>query len=120
MWIHGGAFVEGNSQSTLYNPGFLLDKDIVLVSFNYRLGILGFLSTGDSSAPGNFGLKDQVLALKWVQKNIRNFGGNRNRVTLFGESAGGTSTSLHAFSNASKGTIIFIHIHHLEQKKSKI
>ncbi|XP_043475409.1 esterase E4-like [Leptopilina heterotoma] len=103
VWIHGGAFVEGSSQSTLYSPGFLLDKNIVLVTFNYRLGILGFLSTGDSVAPGNYGLKDQVLALKWIQNNIQFFGGNRSRVTIFGESAGGSSASLHAFSNNSKG-----------------
>ncbi|XP_033228941.1 esterase FE4-like [Belonocnema kinseyi] len=86
-----------------YGPLYLMDQDIVLVTINYRLGLLGFLSTGDSVAPGNFGLKDQVLALKWVQKNIQVFGGDKNRVTLFGESAGGASVTYHALSNSSRG-----------------
>ena len=103
VWIHGGAFMSQSSNSTFFNPGFLLDKNIILVTMNYRLGILGFLSTGDETAPGNFGMKDQVLALKWVQKNIRYFGGDPNQVTLFGESAGAASVSFHAFSDASTG-----------------
>ena len=103
VWIHGGAFIGGSSSTKYFHPGYLMEKDIVLVSMNYRLGILGFLSTGNSVAPGNFGMKDQVLALKWVQKNIRAFGGDPKKVTIFGESAGGASVSLHAFSNASKG-----------------
>ena len=101
--IHGGGFLVGSSNFTFYGPNYLLDKDIILVSINYRLGILGFFSTGDSVVPGNFGLKDQVLALKWVQNNIRVFGGDPNRVTLFGESAGGACVSLHALSDLSNG-----------------
>ncbi|XP_033228891.1 esterase FE4-like [Belonocnema kinseyi] len=101
VWIHGGAFVGGSSNSSKYNPGYLLNKDIVLVTLNYRLGIFGFLSTGNRAAPGNFGLKDQVLALNWVQRNIKAFGGDPNRVTLFAQSAGAASVSLHALSNAS-------------------
>ncbi|XP_033222098.1 esterase FE4-like [Belonocnema kinseyi] len=101
VWMHGGGFFFGGGGS--YNPKYLLDEDIVLVTINYRLGIIGFLSTGDSVAPGNFGLKDQVLALKWVQQNIEAFGGDPNRVTIFGESAGGASVTLHALSNASDG-----------------
>ena len=101
VWIHGGSFMDGSSN--IYRGNYLLDKDIILVTLNYRLSILGFLSTGDSAASGNFGLKDQVLALKWVQKNIKAFGGNRNRVTLFGQSAGGVSVGLHALSKASNG-----------------
>ncbi|XP_033229048.1 esterase FE4-like [Belonocnema kinseyi] len=103
VWIHGGAFNSGNSSSTGYGPDYLLDEDVVFVSLNYRLGILGFLSTGDLEAPGNFGLKDQVLALKWVQKNIRAFGGNPERVTIFGQSAGAISVGLHLLSDASNG-----------------
>lgn len=99
--IHGGAFVLGDG--TLFmSPQFLMDHEIILVSFNYRLGIFGFLSTEDDVVPGNMGLKDQVLALEWVQKNIRSFGGNPKAVTLSGISAGGASTHLHYFSDLSK------------------
>jgi carboxylesterase type B len=64
----------------------LLQKDVIVVSFNYRLGIIGFLSLDDESLniPGNAGLKDQVFALKWVQRNIKNFGGDPDNVTIFG------------------------------------
>ena len=103
VWIHGGAFVGGNGSSVNAGGAYFLDKDVVLVSLNYRLGVFGFFSTGDSAAPGNFGLKDQVLALKWVQNNIKAFGGDPKKVTIFGQSAGGVSVSLHAISNASKG-----------------
>ena len=103
VWIHGGAFEHGSGKN--YHPEFLMDKDIVLVTLNYRLGILGFLSTGDSFAPGNFGMKDQVLALKWVQKNIQFFGGDPNQVTIFGQGSGGASVGLHALSKASNGKV---------------
>lgn len=78
---------------------------MILVSFNYRLGALGFLSLKDPTlgVPGNAGLKDQVFALKWVQKNIENFGGDKNNVTLFGESAGGVSVHYHMISEKSEG-----------------
>lgn len=101
VWIHGGGFISGTAN--LFGANNFLDKDIILVTLNYRLGIFGFLTLGDLSAPGNFGLKDQVLALKWVQRNIKAFGGDPNRVTIFGESAGGVSVSLHALSEASNG-----------------
>ncbi|XP_076663588.1 uncharacterized protein LOC143366404 [Andrena cerasifolii] len=102
VFIHGGAFQNGNGNRTDYGPNYLLDKDIVLVTCNYRLGIFGFLSTGTMAASGNFGLKDQVLVLKWVKRNIRAFGGNPNDVTLFGQSAGSVCTHLHALSELSK------------------
>ncbi|XP_014290285.1 esterase FE4 [Halyomorpha halys] len=100
-YIHGGAFVLGKSGH--HGPSLLLQKDVVLVTFNYRLGPLGFLSTEDSVVPGNNGLKDQVLALKWIQKNIAAFGGNPNSVTLGGLSAGGASCHYHLLSPLSKG-----------------
>ena len=103
MFIYGGGYESGSSSPYLYGPNYLLDKDIVLVTFNYRLGILGFLTTGDAIAPGNFALKDQVLALKWVQKNIHFFGGDPKKITLMGESAGGASVNLHSLSDASNG-----------------
>lgn len=101
--IHGGGFFSGTGASYLWGPQYLLDKDTVLVTFNYRLGALGFLSTGDSAAPGNAGLKDQVAALKWVQNNIAELGGNPNSVTIFGQSAGGACVHLHMMSPLSSG-----------------
>ncbi|XP_014289850.1 venom carboxylesterase-6 [Halyomorpha halys] len=100
-FIHGGAYMEGNSK--LHDPSILLDKDIVLVTINYRVGILGFLSTEDDIVPGNNGLKDQSLALKWIQQNIAFFGGNPKSVTLGGHSSGGSSCHLHLLSPLSKG-----------------
>ncbi|XP_014290281.1 esterase FE4 [Halyomorpha halys] len=100
-YIHGGAFFLG--KSGYHGPSVLLEKDVVLVTFNYRLGPLGFLSTEDSIVPGNNGLKDQVLALKWIQKNIAAFGGNPNSVTIGGLSAGGASCHYHLLSPLSKG-----------------
>lgn len=79
FFIHGGGFVSGGGIARGYGPAYLLDKDVILVAINYRLGILGFLSTEDENCPGNFGLKDQVLALKWVRNNIRRFGGDPER-----------------------------------------
>lgn len=103
VYIHGGHFVTGNSSTTLTGPEYIMDKDVVLVTMNYRLGALGFLSTGDEVAPGNFGLKDQVLALRWVKENIEYFGGDPDRVTIFGESAGSVSVNLHVISDSSIG-----------------
>ena len=89
--------------AAFYGPENLLDEDIVLVTINYRLGPLGFLSTGDEEAPGNFGLKDQAAALRWVRDNIDKFGGNPKSITLFGESAGGSSVHFHMLSPLSRG-----------------
>lgn len=102
IFIHGGAFIGG--QGITYGPQYLLDNnDFVYVSINYRLGILGFGATGDSILPGNNGLKDQVAALKWIQRNIGAFGGNRNNVTIAGMSAGASSVHYHLLSPMSKG-----------------
>jgi carboxylesterase type B len=82
-----------------------MERDVILVTFNYRLGPLGFLSLKDPKlgVPGNMGLKDQVVALKWVQENIRAFGGDPENITLCGESAGAVSVHLHMLSDKSKG-----------------
>lgn len=95
----------GSGDTEELSPTFLMCEDIVYVSINYRLGVLGFLSLNDTSlnVPGNAGMKDQVLALKWVKKNIEKFGGNPNNVTIFGESAGSASINLHVLSPSSKG-----------------
>lgn len=80
-----------------------MDRNIVLVTINYRLGSLGFLSLGTSDYPGNSALKDQVLALKFVKHHILTFGGDPNLVTLMGYSAGGMSVTLHMVSPMSRG-----------------
>lgn len=105
VFFHGGAFLLGSSAIYLYGPSLLLMEDIVLVTINYRLGVLGYLKLNDTSldVPGNAGLKDQVLALKWIQKNIEKFGGDPNKVTISGESAGSASVNYHLLSPASKG-----------------
>ncbi|XP_072949548.1 carboxylic ester hydrolase-like [Epargyreus clarus] len=100
--IHGGAFMYG--EGIVYNPVHLMDRDVVVVTLNYRLGPLGFLSTGDQAAPGNAGLKDQAFALGWVKENIMMFGGNPDSITLTGCSAGGASVHYHYLSPWSKDT----------------
>uniref|UniRef100_A0A182JVC2 Carboxylic ester hydrolase n=1 Tax=Anopheles christyi TaxID=43041 RepID=A0A182JVC2_9DIPT len=104
VYIYGGGFVEGTSGTELYGPDYLIEKDIILVTFNYRLGALGFLCCQSPTAgvPGNAGLKDQRLALKWVRDNIASFGGDPNAVTLFGHSAGGASVQYHTIAEVSK------------------
>lgn len=89
----------------LLSPDFLLMADVVIVTINYRLGALGFLSLSDESlnVPGNAAMKDQVMAMKFVNKNIQNFGGDPNNILLFGHSAGGASVSWHCVSEMSKG-----------------
>lgn len=80
-----------------------MDRDLVLVIVNYRLGSLGMLAAGTKDYSGNAGLKDQVLVLKWVKENIIHFGGDPNMVTIMGNSAGGMSVTLHMLSPMSKG-----------------
>ncbi|KAI7815490.1 carboxylesterase [Rhyzopertha dominica] len=103
IFLHGGGWVCGGGNTNWYAPDTLLDRDVVLVSPNYRLGPLGFLTTGDEIVPGNNGLKDQVLVLKWIKQNIAQFGGDPDSVTVFGESAGGASTHYLMLSPMSKG-----------------
>ncbi|XP_046751717.1 esterase E4-like [Diprion similis] len=103
VYIYGGKFITGSDVSLNYGPEYLLDKDVILVTLNYRLGPLGYLSTGDKVASGNWGLKDQVLALKWVQSNIKYFCGDPDQVTLFGQSAGAASVHLLTMLNVTIG-----------------
>ncbi|XP_062817822.1 fatty acyl-CoA hydrolase precursor, medium chain isoform X4 [Anolis carolinensis] len=98
VWIHGGGLLLG-AASTYDGSALAAFEDVVVVAIQYRLGILGFLSTGDDHVPGNLGFLDQVAALKWVQGNIGHFGGDPGSVTIFGESAGGFSTSAHEFTH---------------------
>ncbi|XP_052585063.1 pyrethroid hydrolase Ces2e-like isoform X2 [Peromyscus californicus insignis] len=102
VWIHGGALVIG--MASWYDGSMLSAiENVVVVNIQYRLGVLGFFSTGDQHARGNWGFLDQVAALRWVQQNIAHFGGNPDQVTIFGESAGGTSVSFHVVSPMSQG-----------------
>lgn len=104
VWIHGGAFRSGSSSTAFYAPDYLIAKDVVVVTLNYRLGAFGFLTLDaeNLNVPGNAGLKDQRLALRWVQRNIAYFGGDPNRVMTFGHSSGGSSVHYQMISPGSK------------------
>ncbi|XP_058446589.1 acetylcholinesterase isoform X1 [Malaya genurostris] len=93
VYIHGGEFVRGASNTF---PGHMLAAfyEVVVVTFNYRLGALGFLSTGDENSPGNYGILDQIMAVRWVYDNIESFNGDRDSITLFGPGAGAASAGL--------------------------
>jgi para-nitrobenzyl esterase len=107
FWIHGGALIVGESDG--YDPTPLVSKGVIVVTINYRLGWLGFLAHPALSAEtangasGNYGLMDQQAAMRWVQRNIRNFGGDAGNVTIFGESAGGLSTHSQLVSPLAAG-----------------
>ncbi|XP_055295977.1 juvenile hormone esterase-like [Sitodiplosis mosellana] len=101
VFIHPGGFYIGSGSSANYGPEYLLEEDLVLVTFNYRLAFFGFTSVGTNDAIGNAGYKDQALLLKWVYDHIRHFGGDPNCVTLMGDSAGGMSVQAHLVSPLS-------------------
>lgn len=103
VYIHGGAFIMGGGASYFFGPNYLIENDVVLVTFNYRLGALGFLATNDKAAAGNMGIHDQIMVLKWVQKNIEKFGGDAGKVTVFGEDAGAASVTILAMSPLANG-----------------
>lgn len=128
VYIHGGAYSSGGS--SLYGPEYFMDHPVVVVTIHYRLAILdidfstyiisnpiriyanteindfsGFLSAVDDILPGNYGMKDQTAALKWVQKSIETFGGDPKRVTIMGQSSGGASVHLHLHSPLSTGRL---------------
>lgn len=103
VFIHPGGFYSLSGQSKNFaGPQYFMDRNIVLVTFNYRLGSLGFLSTGTKEAPGNLGLKDQVLLMRWLKLHISRFGGDASSITLLGYGAGALSISLHMVSPMSK------------------
>merc|ERR1712013_485262 len=102
VYFHGGAYIMGGGASFFFGPGYLLEQNVVLVTFNYRLGPLGFLSTTDKAAGGNQGVQDQIMVLKWVKENIAKFGGDPNKVTIFGEDSGAASVTLLAMSPLAK------------------
>ncbi|KAM3870056.1 carboxylesterase 5A-like [Diretmus argenteus] len=102
VWIHGGGLSMGAASQTDGAP-LAAYENMVVVIIQYRLGILGFLSTGDEHVQGNWGFLDQIAALKWVQENIEVFGGDPQSVTIFGESAGAISASILTLSPQAKG-----------------
>lgn len=108
VWIHGGSFVSGSSSQVLYHGEHFSRKDVVLVTINYRLGVLGLgyfkeLVEDSSRVDSNIALRDQLAALEWVRDNIAAFGGDPNNVTLFGESAGAMSVGCLLASPKAKG-----------------
>jgi para-nitrobenzyl esterase len=109
FWIYGGGFNEGSSSVAVYDGTALARKGVVVVTVNYRVGPLGFLAHPELSkesehhVSGNYGLLDQIAALKWVQKNIAAFGGDPNAVTIFGQSAGALSVTSLMRSSLAKG-----------------
>jgi para-nitrobenzyl esterase len=108
LWLHGGGNEGGSASSALYKDGTLIRHGVLLVTVNYRLGIFGFFAHPALSAEsahrgsGNYGLMDQILALRWVRDNIANFGGDPNNITMFGNSAGAIDTGLLMTSGLSK------------------
>ena len=102
IYIHGGGFDLGFSD--IYVGSILASyTDVIVVAMNYRIGPLGFLSTNDAEAPGNFGLLDQRLAIQWVSENIASFGGDKSKITIFGESAGGSSVIYQSLYPGNNG-----------------
>lgn len=105
VWLHPGAFQYGEGSD--YDATALTQRDVIVVTLNYRLGAFGFLAhpalTAEQGSSGNYGLMDQQAALRWVQKNIAHFGGDPDNVTIFGESAGGLSVHAHLVSPQSAG-----------------
>jgi len=109
VWIHGGALTRGSGSTRVYDGTAFAKKGVVLVTINYRLGPLGYLAHAELTAEspnhssGNYGMLDQIAALKWVKKNIAAFGGDSSRVTIFGESAGSWSVNTLVASPLAKG-----------------
>uniref|UniRef100_A0A674AGJ4 Carboxylic ester hydrolase n=1 Tax=Salmo trutta TaxID=8032 RepID=A0A674AGJ4_SALTR len=112
VWIFGGGYLVGGSMGANFLDNYLYDGEeianrgkVIVVTLGYRVGTLGFLSSGDASGPGNYGLWDQHAAIAWVNRNIRAFGGDPNNITVFGESAGAASVSFQTLSPHNKGLI---------------
>lgn len=109
VWIHGGAFINGSGTVPLYNGENIAQKGVVFVTINYRLGVFGFLAhpeltaESDLQTSGNYGLLDQIEALKWIKNNIEAFGGDWQNVTIAGQSAGAFSVNALVVSPLSKG-----------------
>ncbi|KAK9874756.1 hypothetical protein WA026_005566 [Henosepilachna vigintioctopunctata] len=103
FWIHGGFFMIGGGRIENNRPDLFINENVIVVSINYRLGIFGFLSFEDNIIPGNYGLKDQLMALRWVYDNIAQFGGDPFKITLMGQSAGAANVGLLLQTPLSQG-----------------
>lgn len=104
FWIHGGAFTSGSGNDPTFDGGNIVSRgDVVMVAINYRLSTLGFLALDDGVTRGNYGLGDQLSALDWVRANIQDFGGDPDRITIFGQSAGAASVRAIMASPKSTG-----------------
>ncbi|XP_076236213.1 juvenile hormone esterase isoform X2 [Calliopsis andreniformis] len=103
VYIHGGKFTKGNVNSHEYAPDYLMDHDVILVTLTYRLNIFGFFSTGNKVSPGNYALKDVVMALRWIHENIESFHGDPNSVTLWGHSSGAAVAHALALTKKTEG-----------------
>ena len=112
VWIHGGDHQDGSAANVLYDSNALAQRDVVLVSINYRLGLMGYFAHpqlseesdgAEAGVSGNYGTLDQIAALRWVQENVRAFGGDPDDVTIFGESAGGESVAHMMTSPLARG-----------------
>lgn len=109
VWIHGGDHQDGSAGDIFYDSNALSQRGVVVVSINYRLGLMGFLAhprlsrESEHAVSGNYGTLDQIAALRWVQENVRAFGGDPDNVTIFGESAGGESVAHMMTSPLAQG-----------------
>ncbi|KAF8763226.1 Acetylcholinesterase-1 like protein [Argiope bruennichi] len=104
FWIHGGGLTYGSNRKDIYDARALASHgDVIVVTINYRLGVLGFLTSNTEDAPGNVGLYDILIALQWVNDNIESFGGDKNRITVHGQSAGSIAISILCISPLAKG-----------------
>ncbi|XP_063367447.1 juvenile hormone esterase-like isoform X2 [Cydia amplana] len=103
VYVHGGGFGFGSGDPDAHGPQYLVKENVVVITFNYRIGAFGFLSLNSTSVPGNAGLRDMVTLLQWVQRNAEAFGGNPHDVTLAGQSAGAAAVHLLSLSQATKG-----------------
>ncbi|XP_041479550.1 cholinesterase-like [Lytechinus variegatus] len=104
VFIHGGSFLTGSAMTYMfYGVPLAAVGDVIVVTINYRVGIFSRFSTGTEGSRGNYGMLDQVEALRWIQRNIGAFGGDQSRVTIFGASAGSASVHFHLLSKLSRG-----------------
>lgn len=99
--IHGAAFERYAGDDYLCGPDFMIERDVIVVTMNYRLGIFGFLSMNTPEISGNMGMKDQQMALKWIHANIERFGGGPDRITVTGHSSGAIHANFHVINKES-------------------